>query len=112
MTTVTFSLLCDVPSRYCIEYNNGTLHDVFTFELIVVLSAIAAIFGYVRASVLYQDEHLHSGDGHEGNSEIRVLGGHNIPSIGSGEGDNGGHVSTITETLLDDNEADQPSDTT
>jgi hypothetical protein len=53
---VTFSLLCDTPSRYCIEYNNGTLHDVLTFELIVVLSAIIAIVGYLRASVLYQAE--------------------------------------------------------
>jgi hypothetical protein len=53
---VTFSLLCDTPSRYCIEYSNGTLHDVLTFELIVVVSAIIAIVGYLRASVLYQAE--------------------------------------------------------
>jgi hypothetical protein len=53
---VTFSLLCDTPSRYCIEYNNGTLHDVLTFELVVVVSAIIAIVGYLRASVLYQAE--------------------------------------------------------
>jgi hypothetical protein len=56
ITTVTFSLLCDTPSRYCIEYNNGTLHDVLTFELIVVISAIIAIAGYLRASVLFQAE--------------------------------------------------------
>lgn len=53
---MTFSLLCDTPSRYCIEYNDGTLHDVLTFELIVVVSAILAIVGYLRASVLYQAE--------------------------------------------------------
>ena len=54
--TVTFSLSCDVPSRYCIEYNNGTLHDVLTFELIVIFSAILAIFGYLRAASLHRQE--------------------------------------------------------
>jgi hypothetical protein len=53
---VTFSLLCDQPSRYCIEYSNGTLHDVLTFELLVVVSAVFAIVGYVRASMLFQSE--------------------------------------------------------
>lgn len=52
---LTFSLLCDTPSRYCIEYSNGTLHDVLTFELIVVLSAFTAVFGYLRASVLHRE---------------------------------------------------------
>lgn len=54
--TVTFSLLCNTPSRYCIEYSDGSLHDVLTFELIVVLSAAAAIFGYLRASAIHQSE--------------------------------------------------------
>jgi hypothetical protein len=53
---VTFSLLCDTPSRYCIEYSNGTLHDVLTFELIVIVSAVFAIVGYLRASILYKQE--------------------------------------------------------
>lgn len=53
---MTFSLLCEHPSRYCIEYRNGTLHDVLTFELIVAVCAIVAILGYLRASVLYQSE--------------------------------------------------------
>jgi len=53
---VTFALLCDTPSKYCIEYSNGTLHDVLTFELIAVLSAILAVLGYWRASVLHRAE--------------------------------------------------------
>jgi len=53
---LTFALLCDTPSRYCIEYSNGTLHDVLTFELIAVLSAILAVLGYLRASVLHRSE--------------------------------------------------------
>jgi MFS family permease len=55
---VTFSLLCDEPSRYCIEYSNGTLHDVASFELIIVFFAIIAILGYWRASVLYHSERV------------------------------------------------------
>lgn len=50
---VTFSLKCDTPSRYCIEYSNGTLHDVLTFELIAIGSAALAIFGYLRASSIH-----------------------------------------------------------
>ena len=57
--TVTFSLLCDEPSRYCVEYSDGTLHDVGSFELIIIFVAIIAILGYWRASVLFHSERAH-----------------------------------------------------
>lgn len=53
---VTFSLLCDTPSKYCIEYSNGGLHDVLTFVLIAALSTLVAIAGYLRASAIHQSE--------------------------------------------------------
>jgi hypothetical protein len=53
---VTFTLRCDNPSRYCIQYSNGTLHDVLTFELAVAFFALFAILGFWRASVLYKSE--------------------------------------------------------
>ena len=53
---LTFRLLCDEPSRYCVEYSDGTLHDVLTFELLVCVSGIVAVLGYWRASVLYKKE--------------------------------------------------------
>jgi uncharacterized membrane protein len=53
---VTFSLLCDTPSKYCIEYSSGRLHDVLTFVLIAALSAIVAIVGYLRASAIHRSE--------------------------------------------------------
>jgi hypothetical protein len=53
---VTFALLCETPSRYCIEYNDGALHDVWTFELIAIVSAFVAIVGYLRASFLQKQE--------------------------------------------------------
>jgi hypothetical protein len=97
---VTFSLLCDVPSRYCIEYSNGTLHDVLTFELIVVLSAFAAVFGYLRASAIYQSEQEEQG----ASNAISSLGG-SIPSIEEHSGSRG----SITEHLID-SEATRPSE--
>ncbi len=52
--TVTFALICDEPSKYCIEYSNGTLHDVWTFEFVTLVSMVLAIGGYLRASYLYR----------------------------------------------------------
>lgn len=56
--SVTFVLLCKQPARYCIEYTNGTLHNVFLFEFIVVISAILAVWGLIRASALFYAECL------------------------------------------------------
>ena len=53
---LTFSLICEKPSRYCVEYSNGTLHDVLTFELIALVSVVVAIGGYLRASQLHRKE--------------------------------------------------------
>lgn len=53
---LTFSLLCKTPSKYCVEYSNGSLHDVLTFEMIVVLSSAFAIVGYWRAYAIRKTE--------------------------------------------------------
>jgi MFS family permease len=53
---LTFQLLCDKQSRYCVEYSDGSLHDVLTFVLIVCISAVIAVLGYWRASVLFKCE--------------------------------------------------------
>lgn len=55
-STVTFALTCETQSRYCIEYSNGTLHDVWTFESIALVSVVVAIGGYLRASKLHKSE--------------------------------------------------------
>lgn len=51
---LTFALICDEPSKYCIEYSNGTLHDVWTFEFVTLMSMVLAIGGYLRASYLHR----------------------------------------------------------
>jgi MFS family permease len=53
---LTFSLLCSEPSSYCVEYKDGKFHDVLTFELLVVASAVLAIFGFWRASSIHAAE--------------------------------------------------------
>ena len=55
---LTFSLHCSSPARYCIEYNDGSLHDVLTFVVIVLLAAALAIVGYIRASTIFAGQQL------------------------------------------------------
>ena len=55
---LTFSLHCSSPARYCIEYSDGSLHDVLTFVVIVLLAAVFAIVGYIRASSIFAGEQL------------------------------------------------------
>jgi MFS family permease len=55
---LTFQLTCSTLGPYCIEYGNGTLHDVLSFELLVCMASIVAVLGYWRASKLYWDERL------------------------------------------------------
>eukprot|EP00549_Striatella_unipunctata_P005632 CAMPEP_0118703568 /NCGR_PEP_ID=MMETSP0800-20121206/18644_1 /TAXON_ID=210618 ORGANISM="Striatella unipunctata, Strain CCMP2910" /NCGR_SAMPLE_ID=MMETSP0800 /ASSEMBLY_ACC=CAM_ASM_000638 /LENGTH=273 /DNA_ID=CAMNT_0006605145 /DNA_START=12 /DNA_END=833 /DNA_ORIENTATION=+ len=51
------SLKCsDEGIRGCTKFRNGTLHNVLAFEWLVVLTAVFAILGYWRASVLQNRE--------------------------------------------------------
>lgn len=68
-------MLCDNPAkRYCVEYSNGTLHDVLSFELVVVVFAIFAIMGYWRSSVLFEKEQnsvvVDATDGNEDGTDL------------------------------------------
>ena len=38
------------------QYEDGSLHNVLAFELLVMSTALLAILGYCRASVLFQQE--------------------------------------------------------
>jgi len=53
---LTFRLLCNQQSKYCIEYSDGSLHDVLTFEMIICVTGVLAILGYWRASVIHIQE--------------------------------------------------------
>jgi MFS family permease len=54
---LSFRLLCEKKSKYCVEFSDGSLHNVLCFEVLVVMSVIFAIGGYWRASILYKREH-------------------------------------------------------
>lgn len=53
---LSFRLLCSKQSTYCIQYRDGSLHDVLSFEMLVCVTAILAIFGYWRSSSLNKAE--------------------------------------------------------
>ena len=53
---LTYQLICDDPSRYCVMYTDGSMHNVFTFPLLICISGIIAVLGYWRASVLWRRE--------------------------------------------------------
>jgi Major Facilitator Superfamily len=58
---LTITLRCSEKKQegfgaYCVEYKDGSFHDVLSFELLIVGTAILAILGYWRASALRRDE--------------------------------------------------------
>jgi len=53
---LTFVLRCSRQSRYCVQYSDGTLHNVLIFELLICGTAILAIIGYCRASKIFENE--------------------------------------------------------
>ncbi len=55
-TVVTFNLPCQVPSRYCVLFRDGSHQYILIFELIVIFSSIAGVLGYYKASKLHQAE--------------------------------------------------------
>lgn len=61
---LSFRLGCSHPSTYCIEYRDGSLHDIFSFGMLVVIASAVAILGYWRASTIYVAG--------EGNEELSI----------------------------------------
>lgn len=55
---LSFRLLCERKSNYCVEFSDGSLHNVLSFELLVIMSVIFAIGGFWRASILYKREQV------------------------------------------------------
>jgi len=55
---LTFVLQCSKSSRYCVQYSDGSLHNVLIFELLICGTAILAILGYCRASEIFENEKI------------------------------------------------------
>mmetsp|Transcript_59982 Transcript_59982/g.70081 ORF Transcript_59982/g.70081 Transcript_59982/m.70081 type:complete len:474 (+) Transcript_59982:102-1523(+) len=50
---------CTSAGGYCVEYSNGSFHNVLIFEVLLLFVATFAIVGYWRASVLFRQEYLY-----------------------------------------------------
>jgi hypothetical protein len=68
---LSFSVTCSHEGPYCVQYKEGGLHNVLVLELAVVLSAVAAILGYWKASLVYQSERM--GSALENDEESRFI---------------------------------------
>lgn len=55
---LSIQLTCSSRGPYCVEYKNGTLHDVLSFEVLICIAAMVAVIGYWRASTIHWDERL------------------------------------------------------
>ena len=58
---LTFTLHCSARKQeiwgpYCVMNKDGSVHDVLTFELLIVVTALLAILGYHRASMIRSNE--------------------------------------------------------
>ena len=50
-------LTCDVPNKYCVEYpGDHSLHQVWPLEILIIVAGLSSIWGFQRASVLFQEE--------------------------------------------------------
>ena len=47
---------CEEEDDYCVEYKDGSLHDVRLLEVIVIVTAGLAVLGYARAAVIRRRE--------------------------------------------------------
>jgi Ion channel regulatory protein UNC-93 len=58
---LTFTLHCSARKQerwgpYCVTNKDGSIHDVLSFEILIVVTALLAILGYVRSSAIRREE--------------------------------------------------------
>ncbi|KAL7558228.1 hypothetical protein ACA910_016108 [Epithemia clementina (nom. ined.)] len=63
---LSFGLKCEHETNYCVRFRDGSLHDVRTFEWLVIGTSVLAIFGFWRAAKLHKFQTLIP---HEDNSQ-------------------------------------------
>lgn len=50
-------MTCNVPNNYCIElHGDHSLHLVWPLEILIIVAGLSSIWGFQRASVLFQEE--------------------------------------------------------
>jgi Major Facilitator Superfamily len=58
---LTFRLHCTAPSDqsndpYCVQYHDGTYHNVLKFEQLILCTALVATMGYLRAESIHRSQ--------------------------------------------------------
>lgn len=51
---LSFQMKCSATSMYCIQYRDGSYHDLLGFGTIVIVVSIVGMLGFWRASYLYE----------------------------------------------------------
>jgi MFS family permease len=53
--SVTGALECDAVSRYCLEYSDGTIHNVLVMECVIIITALIAVPSLWRAVWMFRN---------------------------------------------------------
>ena len=57
--SVTGALRCDTVGTYCLEYTDGSIHNVLVMELVIIVLAVIAIPSFWRANwMFYKDRRI------------------------------------------------------
>ena len=52
--SVTGALECDAASRYCLEYSDGSIHNVLVMECVIIITALIAVPSFWRAAWMFR----------------------------------------------------------
>ena len=55
--SVTNALECNQASRYCLEYSDGSIHNILVTEILIIVFAVFAIPSLWRAVRIHRSEH-------------------------------------------------------
>lgn len=56
LLSVTGTLTCEKVNKYCLAYNDGSIHNVLVMEAVIIGTAIIAIPGFWRAVGIFRKE--------------------------------------------------------
>ena len=55
--SATNTLECNQASRYCLEYSDGSIHNILIMEILIIASAVVAIPSLWKAVRIHRNEH-------------------------------------------------------
>ena len=58
--SVTGAVECDAVSRYCLEYSDGSIHNVLVMECVIITTALIAVPSRWRAAWMFRNDRRHN----------------------------------------------------